>query len=55
MKPGFFNIVFALSLFYLGVMTLVWLLNPVAYATDKSSVGRVYNPMGQTGVFSFVV
>jgi len=54
-KPRSFGTVFAFSLFSIGVMTLVWLLNPVAYATTKSGVIGIDNPLGQNESFSFVV
>jgi len=47
--------VFALSLFNLVVLTFTALLTTEVYATDKSGIGRVDNPVGQVEPFSFVV
>ena len=55
MKPRSIGKALSVSFINFLVMTLVLLFTPEAYAADKSSSGRVDNPMGETKAFSFVV
>jgi 3',5'-cyclic AMP phosphodiesterase CpdA len=55
MKPRPIGKASTVSFFNLLVMTVVLLLTPEVYATDKTSIGSSDNPTGQGEYFSFVV